>query len=259
MVAHGAGPTPDPDRSASPVIVSRLPLAALGLALALAAGSGAPRAQQPPAQANPLPTTTDPGPGPRSGEAPAPPLPEKAVPPGPAPAGPRQTLVPNPGDPSDVDEVMLPAKPAAILAGNAKWDAAVPTLRDAFARLEGDLAKAGVRAVGRPVAVFTRTDDDGFQFEAMLPIEQVPDPRPAGLPADLRFGSTPSGKALRFVHKGAYDEIDQTYETVTAYLDAKGIIVQDAFVEEYLTDLRSASDTGLEVNIYALPKEGGPR
>ncbi|ACL55228.1 GyrI-like domain-containing protein [Methylobacterium nodulans] len=234
--------------------VSRLPLTALGLVLALAAGPGAPRAQQPPAQANPLPTTTDPGQGSRPGEAPQPPLPEKAVPPAPPPAGARQTLVQAPGDPSDVDEVTLPAKPVAIVSGNAKWDAAVPTLRDSFARIESDLAKAGIKAVGRPVAVFTRTDDDGFQYEAMIPIEQVPDPKPAGLPAELRFGSTPSGKALRFVHKGAYDEIDQTYETVTAYLDAKGIIVQDAFVEEYLTDLKSASDTGLEVNIYALPK-----
>jgi effector-binding domain-containing protein len=231
----------------------RLPLTAL--LLALAAQPGVVLAQTPPAQTNPLPTTTAPGPGPGAGEAPRPPLPEKALPNFSAPAtGPRQTLVDKPGDPSDVDEVVLPAKPAVILSSTAKWDTAVPALRDAFARIEQDLSKAGIRAVGRPIAVFTRTDDDGFTFEAMMPIDQVPDPKPAGLPADLRFGTTPSGKALRFVHKGAYDEIDQTYETVTAYLDAKGIVVQDAFVEEYLTDLNSASDTGLEVNIYALPK-----
>ena len=47
----------------------------------------------------------------------------------------------------------------------------------------------------------------------------------------------PDGKALRFVHKEPYDEIDSTYETITAYLDAKGITVKDAFVEEYVTDL----------------------
>ncbi|MGY2047653.1 GyrI-like domain-containing protein [Methylobacterium sp. JK268] len=236
------------------MILPRPALTVIGLVLAVTAGAGALRAQQPPAQTAPLPTTTQPGPGPGPGEAPQPPLSDKAVPPGPALAGPRQTLVPNPGDPSDVDEVTLPAKPTIILSGSAKWDAAVPSLRDAFARMESDLAKAGIKATGRPLAVFNRTDDDGFQFDAMIPIEQVPDPKPAGLPADLRFGTTPSGKALRFVHKGAYDEIDQTYETVTAYLDAKGIVVQDEFVEEYLTDLKSATDTGLEVNIYALPK-----
>lgn len=226
---------------------TRSPLTVLALLFSLATAAAQ---TPPPAQGNPLPTTTNPGPGLGPGEAPRAPLPEKAVPAAPAPTGPRQPLVEKPGDPSDVDEVTLPARPAAILAGSAKWDAAVPSLKDTFARLDADLARAGIRAVGRPVAVFTRTDDEGFQYEAMVPVERVPETKPEG----LRFGATPGGKALRFVHKGPYAEIDQTYETVTAYLDAKGIVVQDAFVEEYLTDLKDPGDDGLEVNIYALPK-----
>ncbi len=258
-----------------PVILSvkrvSAPLTVLGLVLMVGVLSGPVRAQQSvpapstaappagtpsPAQATPLPSTTAPGPGPSSGEAPKPPLPEKALPvPGVAPpAGARQPLVQAPGDPADVDEVTLPAKPVAILAGKSSWDNAVASLKETIGRIEAALAQAGVKVTGRPVAVFTRTDDDGFQYEAMVPVDAVPATRPAGLPADLRFGATPSGKALRFVHKGPYDGIDQTYETVTAYLDAKGIIVQDAFVEEYLTDLKTAQDGDLEVNIYALPK-----
>ncbi|MEH3144558.1 MAG: GyrI-like domain-containing protein [Methylobacterium frigidaeris] len=248
------------------------PLAVLGLALvALGMPAGSLRAQQnvpapsgaappagtpSPAQTNPLPSTTAPGPGPSSGEAPKPPASDKALPvPGlTPPPGARQPLVQAPGDPSDVDEVTLPAKPVAILAGKSTWDNAVPSLRETIGRIEAALSQAGMKATGRPVAVFTRTDDDGFQYEAMVPVEATPATRPAGLPEDLRFGTTPSGKALRFVHKGPYEGIDQTYETVTAYLDAKGIVVQDAFVEEYLTDLKTAQDGELDVNIYALPK-----
>src|SRR3954452_8145590 len=37
-------------------------------------------------------------------------------------AGSRPTLVPNAGDPVDVDEVTLPAKPVAMLSGSATWD-----------------------------------------------------------------------------------------------------------------------------------------
>ena len=70
----------------------------------------------------------------------------------------------------------------------------------------------------------------------------------------LRFGTTPSGKALRFAHKGSYESIDSTYETLTAYLDAKDIVVQDRFVEEYATDLKDSTDDNLDVNIYALVK-----
>ena len=59
---------------------------------------------------------------------------------------------------------------------------------------------------------------------------------------------------MRFAHKGSYESIDSTYETLTAYLDAKDIVVQDKFIEEYVTDLNDKADEKLDVNIYALPK-----
>jgi effector-binding domain-containing protein len=169
------------------------------------------------------------------------------------PPSPRQTLVEVPGDANDVDEVSLPAKPAAILPGRAKWEEAVPTLRGAFQQIEAALARAGIRPTGRPIAVFAKTDDEGFLFEAMIPIDAMPNPKPAEAEG-LRYGTTPSGRALRFPHKGSYDAIDGTYETLTAYLDAKDVVVQDRFIEEYVTDLSDKADDQLDVNIYALPK-----
>jgi effector-binding domain-containing protein len=240
-------------------------LVALSTALALAT-AGPLAAQQPapppstapaPAQTNPLPTTTAPNPAPDPGKSPAP-APEQSVAPPPAgqaavgtPA--RPTLADKPGEPGDVDEVTLPSKPAAILSGKTKWEEAVPNLKQAFARIEAELAKIGVAPTGRPLAVFTRTDDDGFEFEAMIPVANAPNPAPAEADG-LRFGTTPSGKALRFAHKGSYESIDGTYETLTAYLDAKDIVVQDRFVEEYATDLKDSTDDNLDVNIYALLK-----
>jgi effector-binding domain-containing protein len=258
-------PRGDPRAPTGAQPVNRLrPLAILSVALVLAAGRVA--AQQPapppsnapsPAQTNPLPTTTAPNPAPDPGKSPAP-APEQSI--APPPAGqaavgtpPRPTLVEKAGEPGDVDEVTLPAKPAAILTGKTKWEEAVPNLKQAFARIEADLAKLGVRPAGRPLAVFTRTDDDGFEFEAMIPVAAAPNPAPAETDG-LRFGTTPGGKALRFAHKGSYESIDGTYETLTAYLDAKDIVVQDRFVEEYATDLKDGTDDSLDVNIYALVK-----
>ena len=169
------------------------------------------------------------------------------------PANGRPSLVPNAGDPVDVDEVALPAKPAAVLAGTSTWDDGFQTLKTAFGRIEAELAKAGIAPAGRPITVFVQTDDNGFRYEAMVPIERAPEGRP-NLTPDIRFGTTPSGRALRFVHKGPYDDVDSTYETVTTYLDAKNIEVQDSFVEEYVTDLTSSEDEDLTVNIFALPK-----
>jgi effector-binding domain-containing protein len=250
----------------APTVIRLRPLVALSAALVLASGGPIAAQQQPapppstapaPAQTNPLPTTTAPNPVPDPGKSPAP-APQQSV--APPPAGQsavgtptRPTLLEKAGEPGDVDEVTLPAKPAAILSGKTKWEEAVPNLKQAFARIEADLAKIGVAPAGRPLAVFTRTDDDGFEFEAMVPISAAPNPAPAETDG-LRFGTTPSGKALRFAHKGSYESIDSTYETLTAYLDAKDIVVQDRFVEEYATDLKDSTDDNLDVNIYALVK-----
>lgn len=241
------------------------PLVVLSAALVLVTG-GPIAAQQPapppstapaPAQTSPLPTTTAPNPAPDPGKSPAP-APEQAV--APPAAGQtavgtpgRPTLVDKPGEPGDVDEVTLPAKPAAILSGKTKWEEAVPNLKQAFARIEAELAKIGVAPAGRPLSVFTRTEDDGFEFEAMIPVTAAPTAPPTEADG-LRFGTTPSGKALRFAHHGSYESIDSTYETLTAYLDAKDIVVQDKFVEEYATDLKDGTDDNLDVNIYALLK-----
>ncbi|WP_336490753.1 GyrI-like domain-containing protein [Methylobacterium nigriterrae] len=236
-------------------------LALAPLPAALQAQQAAPPASDapPPAVANPLPTTTAPDTGKPDPNRTTAPLPDKAVAPptgSPVPSAapaPRQTLVETPGDANDVDEVSLPPKPAAILSGKTKWEEAVPSLKAAFARIEGELAKAGIGPTGRPIAVFAKTDDDGFQYEAMIPIGQMPSAKPAESEG-VHFGTTPSGKALRFPHKGSYDEIDGTYETLTAYLDAKDIVVQDRFIEEYVTDLNDRADEKLDVNIYALVK-----
>ena len=70
----------------------------------------------------------------------------------------------------------------------------------------------------------------------------------------MKIGQTPSGKAMRFEHLGAYADIDATYDAITAYLDEKGIDAQDSFVEEYANDVKDADDPTLQVNIYVLLK-----
>ncbi len=186
---------------------------------------------------------------------PAPPAPAPSTvptPATPATAG-LPTLVPGVGDISDVDEVVLPEKPSLVLSGSAKWEGGLATLRAAFVRINAELAKDGLAPAGRPISVFTQTGDDGFKFDAMVPITAAPATSPT-LPPEMRFATTPSGKAYRFVHKGPYDDIDTTYETVTAYLDAKDIVAKDAFVEEYIDDITDPGDPNLAINIFVQPK-----
>jgi effector-binding domain-containing protein len=187
--------------------------------------------------------------------APAPAQPSVPAPQSPAPmTAERPTLFPNPGDPTNVEEGVLVARPTVLVEGKTTWDDGFTNLKAAFARIEGELKKAGIAPAGRPLTVFLHTDDAGFSYQAMIPVAQAPEGK-TELTPEIKFGRTPEGRTFRFVHEDAYDEIDGTYETITAYLDAKDIVSKDVFVEEYVTELTDSADTNLKVNIYVQPKE----
>jgi effector-binding domain-containing protein len=242
-------------------------LAGLAALAALAAGpalSGGAVAQTVPA---PAPVESQPLPPPAGTPAPAAPMAPPPVTQAPtttapaAPAAPQASastgltpLAPAPTDPSTPDEVTLESRPSAVTRGMATWDEGFDKLTESFRKLQTEMGKAGVKITGNPVATFLETDDMGFRFEAQLPIEAAPASRPPELPADVQFGQTPSGRAIRFVHKAPYDDIDSTYEAISAYLDAKGIEVKDNFTEEYVNQGQNAGDAELELYIYVLPK-----
>lgn len=163
--------------------------------------------------------------------------------------------MPPSADPSMPDKVELPAKPAALLRGASTWDDGYDKLTAAFTKLGEAMAANGIRVTGKPVAVFLGTDDLGFRFEAQLPIERAPAERPSSLAADIRFGLTPGGTAWRFIHRAPYEDIDSTYEAITAYLDQRGIDAKEAFIEEYVTLGQGPADDGLEINIFVQPRK----
>jgi effector-binding domain-containing protein len=166
---------------------------------------------------------------------------------------PPQETVETPVDPIAGQAIDIPARPVARLRGQGSWTDGLKTLGEAVAKTKTAAEKAGLKADGRPLVAFTETDDNGFHFEAMLPLAKAPEGKPK-LDSGVEIGASPAGKALKFQHRGPYAEIDSTYEAITAFLDEKGLDTKNLFVEEYLTDLQSSDDDGLEVDIYVFLK-----
>jgi effector-binding domain-containing protein len=150
------------------------------------------------------------------------------------------------------ETVMVDARPAAVLKGQGKWDDSAKTLSEAIKKLSAAVAKAGLSVNGRPITVFTKTDDTGFSFEAMVPLAAAPEGKPR-LTDGVEIGASPSGKALKFQHRGAYEEIDATYDAIAAYLDEKGLDSKDLIIEEYLSDFKG-DDAEVNVDIYVFLK-----
>jgi len=184
---------------------------------------------------------------------PAPPVPSS--PPG-AAAPPETKAVPGvPGVPDDATAQMLqiPSRPVAFLRGKSDWENGFKSIMKSLATIEAEVTKAGLKQGGKPIAVFVETDDNGFGYEAMVPLAEKPEGKDQ-LGSDVKIGASPEGKAIKFQHRGAYDDIDSTYDLITAYLDEKGLEAQNLFIEEYLTDTKNADDQGLQVDIYVFIK-----
>src|SRR5262245_48179997 len=161
---------------------------------------------------------------------------------------------PPPGVPSDasVVTVELTPRPVAYLHAGANWEDGFKTVRRELAKVAETIKKAGLVPSGPPSALFLETDDKSFQFDAMIPISGKP--AASELSDGVKIGESPSGKAIKFLHRGAYDEIDSTYDLITAFLDEKGLESQNRFIEEYLTDTSEPDDANLEADIYVLLK-----
>ena len=210
----------------------------------------APATPTAPAPATPAPTPVPPP------AAPVPAAPTGPTTAAPAPAAPDGTAA-APASPPDttISQTMtLQPHPVVQVSGQSTWDEGFKTLNDSFTKLNEQLAKDKIQPTGHPMAVFTETDDAGFKFTAMVPVAADPGARPADMPADESFGQSPGGKVMKFQHRSAYDDIDSTYEAITAYLDEKGLEAKNMFAEEYLNRTKTSDDNSLEVDIYVFLK-----
>jgi len=230
----------------------RATLVALSMvAFGVVALTDAALAQSPAPSASPAPSPSAvPGPAPSTVPVPPPaetkspadtPTAEKA----PAPAPPPPAAGVQTADPFG-EEFTLTPKKVLVIKGTANWDAAFDTLIEAFKTLTTLLDKQGIKAMGNSMIVYTSTDDTGFTFLAEIPVDQ----EPKNLAKNMSMGNSPDGKALKFVHRGSYDNMDNTYEAITNHLDDKKLEAKDTFIEEYITDPLKTAEDKLVINVY---------
>jgi effector-binding domain-containing protein len=167
----------------------------------------------------------------------------------PAPLAP-EGLATKPGDPFG-EEVTLTAKPIVFVKGSGTWDQAFTIISGALKTVEAYVAKAGLKTDGQPMTIFTATDDKGFDYQAAIPLVEPPKVPPSD---GVQVGRAPDGRALKFVHRGSYDSLDDTYEAITNHLDAKRLESRNILIEQYVTDPTSTDEKNLVVEVLVLVK-----
>jgi effector-binding domain-containing protein len=209
-------------------------------AVAIGLTSGGASAQAP--SASPAPAATA---SPAPSASPAPAANPSASPTPSAGQSPAGTPSVQTADPFG-EEIMLQPRKVVVARGTATWDTAFDTLMDSFKSLTALLDKQGIKPSGNVMIVYTSTDDSGFTYLAEIPVDQ----EPKNLAKNMSIGQSPEGKALKFVHRGSYDNMDNTYEAITNHVDDKKIETKDTFIEEYMTDPLKTAEDKLVINVY---------
>jgi effector-binding domain-containing protein len=143
-------------------------------------------------------------------------------------------------------EIMLPEKTIIYLQGTGTWESAYETLVEAVRTVHEYIDRRGLKPDGDAMMIYTGADDTGFDYRAAVPVMGPFDNPPKG---DIAVGTSPSGKAYKFVHRGAYDGMENLYEAITNFFDEKNLEPADLFIERYVTDPRTTPEDELVIEV----------
>lgn len=146
------------------------------------------------------------------------------------------------------EEVTLPERTLLMRTTKTSWDEAWAGIVEAFKTVRADAEKLHVKVTGNPLVMYRSTADDSFVFDAALPIEAAPLKAPTE--EGLHVGPGRTGKAVKFVYRGAFDAMDSTYELISNYIDLKKLNAEDLSIEEYVTDPATTKPSEIVINIY---------
>ncbi len=241
-------------------LFAAMPMSAFGEAAQTAPAGAAPTTQAAPADATPRPGRSCQDAAPRRG-APAAPAPDKAAP----PASNQRCRSPIMRRRRRAFRAMRAPRRLMCRSGRSPFSPATPNgpmdSRPSPRRSQRCRTRSrppGSSRRGRLSRLFLSTDDTSFHYQAMIPLTEKPEGK-TELSEDVKLGESPSGKAIKFLHRGAYDDIDSTYDLITAYLDEKGLEAKNLFIEEYLSDTKESDDaTSASGYLCVFEVDGGP-
>lgn len=144
-------------------------------------------------------------------------------------------------------------EPAVIVytATSSPWDAAAigQALGEAYGRVGRFMATHELELSGPPVAITTSSNEEEWQFDAGLPVAQMPDIEidPAS-PVQIR--QRPGGRAVKGVNVGSYEDIAAAWDRVRAWVAAHGFEEAGPQWEEYVSDPGETPEEELITHLY---------
>jgi effector-binding domain-containing protein len=144
-------------------------------------------------------------------------------------------------------EVTLTEQPIVYASGTGEWETAYETLKAAFGIAQAYVDEKRIKRSGPAMTIYTAMDDTSFNYQAAIPVSALP---PIPSQQNLHIGKSPGGKALKFVHRGSFKGMTNTYDEISHYVDDRQLAAKELLIEEYVTDLLTTPADRLVVNIF---------
>ncbi len=158
-----------------------------------------------------------------------------------------------------VEPVELKVAPALAI----EWDGSAGNEPGAIGRAMGEgfgvlqefVAARALVPSGPPRAIYHTYGPAGTRFTLAIPIEARPRDKVTG--HTVRIEEMGGGKALRFTHTGPYERLRDTYDAISGWLTAEGMMASEAdwanfmpMWEEYAADPTTTRAEELVTHIY---------
>ena len=118
----------------------------------------------------------------------------------------------------------------------------------AYGKIMAFLQTNSLQPAGMPISIDTKYTPEVYTFDAAFPVTS--EPETIDETSEVKFGTTPSGTTLRFVHTGPYTGLMATYEKIQAYLKAYAWEMTDRSWAQFMNDPTQAPEAELVTNLY---------
>lgn len=150
--------------------------------------------------------------------------------------------------------VEVEAMDILFIASNASEGEIEQRLANAFQEISAFMNEQGIEMAAQPMAITRGWDGQGFRFEAAIPVERA-DVEVSGRVA---LGQSPSGRAVRVVHRGPYETMPAVYERLAAFMAVHGLREGRVSWEHYISNPGETPADEVITHIYFLVDDMPP-
>ena len=132
----------------------------------------------------------------------------------------------------------IEASKVLAIKATVKSDQISAKLGELYPRLMNCLNASGIEMTGPPYSKYYSWDPEGETvMEAGIPVSAV-----AECEEDIEYIELPACKVVTAMHTGPYDAIGPVYDAIQTYINEKGLTINGAVWEVYLTDPATEPD-----------------